>query len=160
MAAHPVPKSDWKPKKCIVAERRAFRSDDPETALGLQLAAVAEKLAIDALLVGDLDGAALASAGDEDEVIALAQLAAALVKQRFGAHALTTTRGFVHVDVVEARGRSWVLCAFARHDVPSPIGVARAVNGAARILRAGVAIGNEAPLPLLERGWGDWDAID
>ncbi|MBI2390619.1 MAG: hypothetical protein HYV09_13600 [Deltaproteobacteria bacterium] len=160
MAAHPVPKSSWKPKKCIVAERRAFRSDDPETALGLQLAAVAEKLAIDALLVGDLDGAAVASAGDEDEVVALAQLAAGLVKQRFGVHAITTTRGFVHVDVVDARGRSYLVCAFARHGVPSPIGVARAVHGAARILRAGLVVGREAPLPLVERGWGDWDAVD
>ena len=54
---------------------------------------------------------------------------------------------------------SFVLAAFARHDVPAPIGVARAVAGAARILRDGLAIAGETALPLIERGWGDWDGI-
>lgn len=159
MAAHPVSRSSHKPKKFVPAERRRTRSDDPETALTLQLAAVVERLEVDVLTVGDLDGAAIASAGDEAEAIDLAQFAAAAVKERFGAQTITTTRGFVHVDLVEARGRTFVLAAFARHSVPAPIGVARAVAGAARILRPGLAIGTESALPLIERGWGDWEGI-
>lgn len=159
MAAHPASRANQKPKKFIPSERRRTRSEDPETALGLQLQSVVERLDVDVLLVGDLDGAAIASAGDEAEVIDLAQFAAAAVKERFGAHALTTTRGFVHIDLVEARGRTFVLAAFAKTSVPAPIGVARAVAGAARILRGGLSIGSESALLLVERGWGDWEGI-
>ncbi len=158
MAAHardPIG-TDSKPKKCVSSERRRYRSSDPETALGLQLATVVEQLDVDVLLVGDLDGAAVASAGNEDDVIALAQVAAGLIKESPVARTVSTTRGFVHVDLVDARGRSFVLAAFARHAVPHPIAVSRAVAGAARILRDGLSIATEAPLQLLERGWGDW----
>jgi len=157
MAAHPVRYTPFgKPTKCISSERRGTRSSDPETALGLQLEAVVEKLGVEVLVVADLDGAAVASAGDEESVIALAQFAAAAAKERPAARTITTTRGFVHIDLVDARGRTFVLAAFARFEVPSPIGVARAVSGAARILRDGLAIHLEAALPLVERGWGDW----
>lgn len=150
-----------KAKRCIDGERRRFRSSDPETALGLQLRSVVERLDVDVLVVADLDGAPVNSAvcdelGDE-EAIALGQLAASLVKERPSARTVTTTRGFVHVDLVDAGARTWALAAFARHGVPDAIGVARAVAGAARILRDGVMIGSEAPLPLVERGWGTWE---
>jgi len=159
MAAHPISKSSSKPKKYVPSERRRARSEDPEIALGMQLSAVVEKLEVDVLLVCDLDGASIASAGEEAEVIDLAQFAAASVKELFGPRTMVTTRGFVHVDLVEARGRTFVLAAFAKHGIPAPIGVARAVAGAARILREGLTIGTETALPLLERGWGDWEGI-
>lgn len=159
MAAHPVRPTNWKPKKFVPTERRGTRSSDPETALGLQLAAVVEKLDVEVLVVADLDGAAVASAGDHEAVIALAQFAAAAAKERPAARTITTNRGFVHIDLVDARGRTFVLAAFARFTVPSPVGVARAVHGAARILRDGLAIHCEAALPLLERGWGDWSKL-
>lgn len=160
MAAHPISRSNQKPKKYVPSERRATRSEDPEIALGLQLASIRERLDVDALTVGDLEGAPVASAGDEAECIDLAQFAAAAIKERFEAQSITTTRGFVHVDLVEARGRTFVLAAFARASVPHPIAVARAVSGAARILRLGLAIGAETALPLVERGWGDWSFAD
>ena len=159
MAAHPVRSTHWKPKKFVSSERRGSRSCDPETALGLQLAAVVDKLDVEVLVIADLDGAAVASAGEEDAAIALAEFAAAAAKERPAARTITTTRGFVHVDLVDARGRTFVLAAFARFGVPSPVGVARAVFGAARILRDGLTVQTEAPLPLVERGWGDWSKL-
>ncbi len=153
MAAHPARAIEWKPKKCVDGERRHARSDDPETALGLQLASIVARLEVDVLVVADLDGAAVASAGEEHEAIALAQLAAALIKELPMRRSVTTTRGFVHVDLVEARGRTWVLAAFARSGVPAPIGIARAVAGASRILRDGLPV-VEAPLRLSVRGGG------
>ena len=161
MSAHPASPAKQNPKKYVPAERRLSRSDDPETALGLQLRSLVERLEVDALLVCDLDGAAIASAWSESagevEAIALAEFAAATVKERFGAHAVTTTRGFVHVDLVDARGRTFVLAAFAKTSIPAPVAVARAVAGAARILQGGLAIGAETALPLRARGWGDWE---
>lgn len=159
MAAHPYPALASKPTKFVPGERRGSRSSDPETALGLQLAAVVEKLDVEVLVVADLDGAAVASAGEEESVLALAQFAAAAAKERPAARTITTTRGFAHIDLVDARGRTFVLAAFARFEIPSPIGVARAVAGAARILRDGLAIHCEAALPLIERGWGDWSRL-
>jgi hypothetical protein len=159
MAAHPVRSTNWKPKKFVSTERRGARSRDPETALGLQLAAVVDKLDVDVLVVADLDGAAVASAGEEDAAMALAEFAAAAAKERIAARTITTTRGFVHIDFVDARGRTFVLAAFARFGVPSPIGVARAVNGAARILKDGLALHTETALPLVARGWGDWSKL-
>jgi hypothetical protein len=164
MAAHAVRDLPvQKPKKCIDGERRRARSNDPETALGMQFAAVVEKLAIDVLVMADFDGAAVNSAFgpdlSEDDAIALAELCAALIKESPTARTVTTTRGFVHVDTVESRGRTYVLGAFARHGIPEPVGVARAVAGASRILREGLSFSHEAPLPLVERGWGDWDDI-
>ena len=160
MAAHSIRSTPYKPKKFVPTERRGTRSSDPETALGLQLAAVVEKLDVEVLVVADHDGAAVASAGEEESVIALAQFAAACAKERPAARTITTTRGFVHVDLVDARGRTFVLAAFASFGVPSPIGVARAVAGAARILRDGLAIQlEETALPLTEPGWGDWSKL-
>jgi hypothetical protein len=169
MAAHSISASvtsngvTSKRKKCIDGERRRARSNDPETALGMQFHAVIEKLAIDILVMADFDGAAVNSAvgpdlSDED-AIALAELTAALIKESPAARTVTTNRGFVHVDTVEAKGRTYALGAFARHGIPEPVGVARAVAGAARILRDGLAFSVEAPLPLVERGWGHWDDI-
>ncbi|MGZ3453655.1 MAG: hypothetical protein ACXWUG_07050 [Polyangiales bacterium] len=165
MAAHSISASHLpaKKKKCIDGERRRARSNDPETALGMQFHAVIEKLAIDILVMADFDGAAVNSAVSadlsDDDAIALAELTAALIKESPAARTVTTTRGFVHVDTVEAKGRTFALGAFARHGIPEPIGVARAVAGAARILRDGLAFSVEAPMPLVERGWGDWDDL-
>jgi hypothetical protein len=169
MAAHSISASvrerqiSSKRKKCVDGERRRTRSDDPETALGMQFHAVIEKLAIDILVMADFDGAAVNSAvspelSDED-AIALAQLTAALIKESPTARTVATNRGFVHVDTVEARGRTYALGVFARHGIPEPIGVARAVAGASRILRDGLSFSTEAALPLVERGWGTWEDI-
>lgn len=159
MAAQSIRSFPWKPKKFVASERRRSRSCDPETALGLQLATIVEKLEIDVLVIADFDGACVASAGDETAAMALAELAAGAAKELPAARTITTPRGFMHVDLVDARGRTFILAAFAVHGVPSPVGVARAVHGAARILRDGLTIETEAALPLSERGWGDWSKL-
>lgn len=158
MAAQSTPRSEWKPKKFVDGERRRARSSDPEIALGMQLQAIIEKLDIDVMVIADFDGACVESAGDPDEAMRLADFAAGAAKERPAARTITTERGFIHVDLVDARGRTYILAAFARLGIPSPIGVARACSGAARILRDGITI--EAALPLSERGgWGDWSKI-
>lgn len=159
MAAQSSSAARSKPKKCVTSERRKSRSDDPEIALDLQLATVVTKLEVDVLVIADLDGAPVASAGDVDEAISLGAFAAALAKEVPMRRAVTTTRGFVQVDMVEARGRTFVIAAYARHGVPCPVGVARAVAGAGRILKGGLSIDREAPMPLIERGWGEWPEI-
>ena len=159
MAAHPVRTVDWKPKKFVTSERRQARSSDPEIALGMQLATIVEKLDVDVIVIADFDGACVASAGDEAAAVELADFAAGAAKDQSRARAITTERGFIHVDLVEARGRTFILAAFAAHGVPSAVGVARAVHGAARILRDGLIVQTEAALPLLERGWGDWSSV-
>ena len=159
MAAQPSKiNPDWKPKKFVDGERRRARSSDPEIALGMQLRAIVEKLEIDVMVVADFDGACVESAGDPTEAMALADFAAGAAKDRPAARTITTERGFIHVDLVDARGRTFILAAFAKHGVPSPIGVARACSGVSRILRDGLTI--EAALPLTERGsWGDWSKL-
>jgi hypothetical protein len=158
MAAQSLKFVEWKPKKFVASERRRARSSDPEIALGLQLQAIVEKLDIDVMVIADFDGACVESAGDPDEAMRLADFAAGAAKARPAARTITTERGFIHVDLVDARGRTYILAAFAKHGVPSPIGVARACNGASRILRDGLTI--EAALPLTERGgWGDWSNL-
>lgn len=162
MAAHSIRTSlvnvgGWKPKKFVDGERRRSRSSDPEIALTRQLETIVDKLDIDVMVVADFDGACVTSAGNADEAMALADFAAGAAKERPAARTITTERGFIHVDLVDARGRTYILAAFAKHGVPSPIGVARAVNGASRILREGLTI--EAALPLTERGWGDWSKL-
>jgi hypothetical protein len=160
MAAQSSSHAPSRPKKYVTAERRAARSDDTEIALDMQLAAIVAKREVDVLVIADLDGAPVASAGDVDEAILLGAFAAALAKEIPMRRAVTTTRGFVQVDLVESRGRTFVIAAYARHGVPCPVGVARAVGGAARILQGGLTIDREAPLPLVERGgWGDWPEI-
>ncbi len=159
MAAQSIRPVSWKPKKFVSSERRRSRSSDPETALGHQLATIVDKLEVDVMVVADFDGACVASAGHETAAIALAQLAAGAAKEEYAARTITTPKGFIHVDFVDARGRTFILAAFARHGVPSPVGVARAVHGAARILRDGISIEGEAALPLSERGWGDWSKL-
>jgi hypothetical protein len=160
MAAHSIRPDNWKPKKFVASERRRTRSVDPETALGMQLATIVDKLDVQVMVIADYDGACVASAGPESAAMALARLAAGAAKEDPTARTITTPAGFIHVDLVDARGRTFILAAFARHGVPSAIGVARAVNGAARILRDGISIEGEAALPLSERGWGDWSNLD
>ncbi len=162
MAAHSsaARKRQDRPKKGTETERRRARSDDTEIALDLQLAAIVTKLEVDVLVVADLDGAPVASAGDVDEAIELAAFAAAMAKEIPMRRAVTTTRGFVQVELVESRGRTFAVAAYAKGGVPCPVGVARAVAGAARILQAGLCIDREAPVPLVvQGGWGDWPKI-
>ncbi len=122
------------------SDRRRQRSSDTLTALGLQLEAVLRDCEVAALVVTDFDGTPVASAGDMEEVAALATFASSAVREVPHARSLTTTRGFVHVDVVQARGRLVAVAAYARFGVPSPEGVARAVQGATRILRQGLSV--------------------
>jgi hypothetical protein len=146
-----------KPKKFVVAERRRSRSEDPEIALDMQLASIVARLEVDVMVVGDLDGAPVASAGDIDEAIDLAAFAAGLAKETPMRRAVTTTRGFVQIDLVDVCGRTFVVAAYAKHGTPCPVGVARAVAGAARILSDGFTLGRAAPIPLkVLGGWGDW----
>ena len=154
-----------KQKKCVDGERRRSRSSDAEIALDLQLAYIVDGLDVDVLVVCDLDGAPVASAGDVDHAIDLAAFAAATAKDHgiigVAKKAFITTRGFVHLDLIDARGRTFVVAALGKFAVPAPIGMARAVNGAARILENGLTLCAEAPLPLVERGaWGDWSELN
>ncbi len=149
-----------KPKKFIAAERRRVRSDDPETALSLHLQAIVEKLEVDVLVVSDFDGAPVASAGEPHAAMDLAQLGVALLKELPLERGVTTTRGFVHVDRVRVGMRELVVAAMSRAAVPDPIGIARAVHGAARILAEGLTWASEAAIPLSVRGgWGEWDEV-
>ena len=148
-----------KETRWVDGERRRTRSEDPETALEQQLRSIVDKLDIDVLVVADREGAPLASAGDANAAINLAQLAIALIKDLPMSRGVTTTRGFVHVDRVQVGLFEVVVAAMTCHGVPDPIGVARAVGGVGRILRDGLRL-DAAPLPLVVRGgWGDWGDV-
>lgn len=143
----------------IESERRRTRSSDAEVALAFQLEHVRAAHAVDCLVIADLDGAPIASAGTEEESIDLAAFVAAAAKDSHRGRSITTTRGFVQVELVDVGGRTFVLGASTRFGVPDPQGIARAVAGAARILIDGVPL--EAPMPLVRfGGWGDWDSMD
>jgi hypothetical protein len=143
----------------IEAERRRTRSSDAEVALAFQLEHVRAAHAVDCVVVADLDGAAIASAGTEEESIDLAAFVAAAAKDSHRGRNITTTRGFVQVELVTVGARTFVLGASTRFGVPDPSGIARAVAGIARILLEGIPV--EAPIPLVRfGGWGDWDSMD
>jgi hypothetical protein len=143
----------------VDAERRRTRSSDAEVALAFQLEVVRAEYAVDCVVVADLEGAAIASAGPEAESIDLAEFVGAAAKDSHRSRCITTSRGFVQVELVHSAGRTFVLGASTRFGVPDPTGVVRAVAGAARILRDGIPV--EAPIPLVRfGGWGDWEALD
>ena len=116
-------------------ERRRVRSSDPLSALELQLGAVYDAGDVESIVITDLDGTPVASAGEPDDAQALASFAAAVMREVPIGRSLTTTRGFVHVALVPAGRRMFAVAAHARFAVPSPAGVSRAVAGACRILR-------------------------
>jgi len=143
----------------VESERRRTRSDDAEVALAYQLEVVRAEHAVDCVVVADLDGAPIASAGPEAESMDLAEFVAAAAKDSHRSRCITTSRGFVQVELVCTGGRTYVLGASTRFGVPDPSAVVRAVAGVARILRDGVPV--EAPIPLVRfGGWGDWESLD
>jgi hypothetical protein len=138
-------------------ERRRRRSIDPEIALQLQLQSVLDAQGVELLVIGDLEGAPLATAGDGDAAIELANFAAGVAKMHRSWQSMVTNQGFVVVQRVEIGVCTWVVAAQARFELPDRRGIARAVEGAMRILRDGVIIAGEAPVPLVKvGGWGEW----
>jgi hypothetical protein len=119
-------------------EHRRTRSSATLTALDVQLREVKETCGVEELVVTDLDGAPVLSAGETEEVIALAGFAAGVVRENPTSRSLPGPRGLVHVDGVMVGRRMLAIAAQSRHGVPSPEGVARAVEGARRILTEGV----------------------
>lgn len=149
------------PTICVDAERREHRSIDPEIALQLQLQRVLDAHDLELIVIGDLDGAAVATAGPGDAAMELAELAAGIAKDHPTWQSMVTSRGFVVVQRVDVRLRTYVVAAQSRFNLPDVRGVARAVEGALRILRHGIALDTPAPMALVcEGGWGDWPELD
>ena len=158
MAAQITPSNRMHPKICIDAERRRTRSIDPEIALQFQLQTVLEAHDVDVLVIADLDGAPLATAGDEEAAMNLAAFAAGVAKDHPAWQSMVTNQGFIVLQRVEVGIRTWVVAAKARFTLPDRRGIARAVVGTMRILRDGLALDVAAPIPLVSvGGWGDWD---
>jgi hypothetical protein len=158
MAAQTSPSNRMQPKIYLEGERRRTRSIDPEIALQMQLQAVLDAHEVDVLVIADLDGAPLATAGDTECAIALAAFAAGVAKDHPMWQSMVTNQGFIVVQRVEVGIRTWVVAAQARFNLPDRRGIARAVVGTMRILRDGLALDVAAPIPLVSVGsWGDWD---
>jgi hypothetical protein len=158
MAAQTTPTSRMHPKIYIDGERRRTRSSDPEIALQMQLQTVLEAHDVDVLVIADLDGAPLATAGEAEPAMALAAFAAGVAKDHPLWQSMVTNQGFIVVQRVEVGIRTWVIAAQARFNLPDRRGIARAVVGTMRILRDGLALDVAAPIPLVSvGGWGDWD---
>jgi hypothetical protein len=158
MAAQITPTTRMHPKIYIDGERRRTRSTDPEIALQMQLQTVLEAHDVDVLVIADLDGAALATAGEAEPAMALAAFAAGVAKDHPMWQSMVTNQGFIVVQRVEVGIRTWVIAAQARFNLPDRRGIARAVVGTMRILRDGLALDVAAPIPLVSvGGWGDWD---
>jgi hypothetical protein len=155
MAAQTASSPGMRPKIYVDCERRRTRSVDPEIALQMQLQTVLEAHDVDLIVIADLDGAAVATAGDGDSAMDLAQFAAAVAKEHPTWESMVTSQGFVVVQRVEIGLRTWVVAAQARYSLPDRAGIARAVMGTMRIVREGLAV--EAAIPLVQLGgWGDW----
>ena len=158
MAAQISPSTRMHPKICIDGERRRTRSIDPEIALQMQLQTVLEAHDVDVLVIADLEGAPLATAGEAEPAMALAAFAAAVAKDHPMWQSMVTNQGFIVVQRVEVGIRTWVIAAQARFNLPDRRGIARAVVGTMRILRDGLALDVPAPIPLVSLGsWGDWE---
>ncbi|GAC1533731.1 MAG: hypothetical protein NVS3B10_27910 [Polyangiales bacterium] len=168
MAAQTVPGSRMQPKIYVDGERRRRRSVDPETALQHQLQEVLEQHEVELIVIADLDGAAVACAaaivaedGWSDAAMLLAEFSAGVAREHGSWQSMVTNRGYVVVQRVEVGIRTFVVAAQAKYNLPDRGGIARAVTGAMRILRDGLAVAGEAPMPLLQRGgWGDWERSD
>ena len=146
-----------RPKTCVSSERRTRRSVDAETALQLQLQAVFEQHEVDVIVIADLDGTPAATAGEAESAIALADFAAGVAKEHPQWQSMVTNRGFVVVERVQIGLKAFVIAAQARFTLPDRGGIARAVTGVMRILKDGLTLQGEAPMPLVQvGGWGDW----
>jgi hypothetical protein len=158
MAAQSSPTSRLRPKIFVDAERRTRRSVDAETALQLQLQSVFEQHDVDVIVIADLDGTPAATAGEAEAAIALADFAAGVAKEHPCWQSMVTNRGFVVVQRVQIGLKAFVVAAQARFTLPDRSGIARAVTGVMRILKDGLTLQGEAPMPLVQvGGWGDWE---
>ncbi len=148
MAAHPSAATALRPKVWIEHERRSSRSEDPERALQLQLDAVVSSHDLDLLVIADSDGAPVEMSGDPDLGMELAQFAAASFRKAAEARTYATSRGFVVVAPLQTPVRTFVIAAQGRFAIPDPQGFTRALRGVERILKDGLFVQCEAPLPL------------
>lgn len=155
MAAHPASAAahlQWsRPKIWIERERRSTRSEDPERALQLQLDTVVSAHDLDLLVIADCDGAPVEMSGDPDLGMELADFAAATYKRSPEPQTLVTSRGFVIVAPVQTPVRTFVIAAQGRFAAPDPKGFARALAGVTRILKDGLVLHCEAPMPLVRK---------
>ena len=157
MAAQSPSTSRMRPKIYVPRDRRTRRSVDAETALQLQIQTVYEEHAVDVIVIADLDGTPAATAGDVDQAIDLAEFAAGVAKEHPCWQSMVTNRGFVVVQRVQIGLKAFVIAAQARFTLPDRSGIARAVTGVMRILKDGLTLQGEAPMPLVQvGGWGDW----
>jgi hypothetical protein len=161
MAAQTTNPSRMHPKIYIDGERRRTRSIDPEIALQMQLQTVLEMHDVDILVIADLDGAPLATAGEAEPAMALAAFAAGVAKDYPTWQSMVTNQGFIVIQRVEIGIRTWVIAAQAKYSLPDRRGIARAVMGTMRILKDGLLLCTPAPMPLTQvGGWGDWGGAD
>jgi ribose 5-phosphate isomerase len=155
MAPHPtnvLPHREMaRPKVWVERERRTTRSEDPERALMLQLDAVVTAHDLDLLVIADSDGTPVEMSGDPDLGLELADFAAASFKRTPETQTLVTSRGFVVVAPVQTPVRTFVIAAQGRWSIPDPKGFARALAGVTRILKDGLFLHCEAPLPLVRK---------
>ena len=157
MAAQSAPSSRVRSRENEKPSRRRRRSVDPEIALRLQLRAVFEAHEVDVIVITDLEGAPVAIAGEPDAAMALAEFAAGVAKEHPEWQSMVTNRGFVVVQRVQVGLRAFAVAAQARFTLPDRRGITQAVTGAMRILKDGITLQGEAPIPLVQiGGWGDW----
>jgi hypothetical protein len=155
-----MPALRMRPTVCIDGERRSRRSVDPEIALQLQLQHVATRQDLDLLVVADLDGAPVATAGPIDDAIELADLAARVAHEYDTWQSMVASRGYVCVTRVEIGFRRFCVAAQSRFALPDRAAIGRALEGTMRILAGGLYVDAQAPIPLVSLGgWGDWDAL-
>ncbi|GAC1352098.1 MAG: hypothetical protein NVSMB1_11600 [Polyangiales bacterium] len=104
-------------------------------------------------MITDYDGTPLATAGDLNEAHSVAEFAVAIAKEKGLRlpHAISTTRGFVHVATLRALGRTFLVAAYSRTAPVNPVSIARIVFGAPRIMREGLSIHQAAVIPLVRR---------
>lgn len=127
-------------------------------ALQLQLQTVFEQHDVDVVVIADLDGACVATAGESEAAMMLADFAAGVARDYPTWRSMVTNRGYVVVQRVEIGIRTFVVAAQARFSLPDLGGITRAVAGVMRILRDGLTVEGEAPMPLVSLGgWGDWE---
>jgi len=88
--------------------------------LALQLAILREAHALDEIVVADLDGVPLTSAGDPEASRALAAFAAAMLKDASVGYARTFHCGKIHVELVSLGGHPCALAAKASFLVMQP----------------------------------------
>ena len=96
------------------------RDFDAAMDLALQLAILREAHALDEIVVADLDGVPLTSAGDAEASRALAAFAAAMLKDANIGHARTFHCGKIYVELLSLGGHPCALGAKASFLVMQP----------------------------------------